>query len=53
MRVMVIGVYAPDECYQSDAVCIEKAETDPNAKCSTVYAHTHKHHHHNYLLSRQ
>lgn len=33
MRVMVIGVQAPDECYQSDNTAgIEMVEIDPNAK---------------------
>lgn len=33
MRVMVIGVQAPDECYQSDnSAGIEMVEIDPNAK---------------------
>lgn len=33
MGVMVIGVHAPDECYQSDdTACVERAEKDPNAK---------------------
>lgn len=32
MGVMVIGVLAADECYQSDdTASIEVAETDPNA----------------------
>lgn len=51
MRAMVIGVHAPDERYQSDPVCIEKADADPDSEplSSSVHTQTHKQHRHNYL----
>lgn len=59
MRVMAIGVQAPDECYQSDnTACIEMAEVDPNAKWPPpnivqYSARMHKNHYYNVIIHRK